>query len=234
MKLSHRLETIASFVPKGSIVADIGTDHGYIPIWLLQQKIAVKAIAIDVGEGPLKRAREHIVLYGLEDLIETRLSNGLSGLYPKEADTVVIAGMGGELIIKILTEGKHMWPSVKRWILSPQSEIHKVRRFLRTHGFCEEEEAFLFDEGKYYTVIAAGPWKGEEAVAENTETKTVYDLYGEILIKQKNPVLLEYLEKEKVKKLSILEKMKDSTGSSRIFSLKEEIKQIQEAEYEMQ
>ena len=89
-------------------------------------------------------------------------------------------------------------------------------------------------EGKYYTVIAAGPWKGEEAVAENTETKTVYDLYGEILIKQKNPVLLEYLEKEKAKKLSILEKMKDSTGSSRIFSLKEEIKQIQEAEYEMQ
>ena len=98
MKLSHRLETIASFVPKGSIVADIGTDHGYIPIWLLQQKIAVKAIAMDIGEGPLKRAREHIVLYGLEDLIETRLSNGLSGLYPKEADTVVIAGMGGELI----------------------------------------------------------------------------------------------------------------------------------------
>ena len=61
MKLSHRLETIASFVPKGSIVADIGTDHGYIPIWLLQQKIAVKAIAMDIGEGPLKRAREHIV-----------------------------------------------------------------------------------------------------------------------------------------------------------------------------
>ena len=119
MKLSKRLELVASFVPEGSRIADIGTDHGYIPIFLTEKGICQSALAMDVREGPLSRAREHIREKNLEDRIQVRLGDGLKELRPGEADTVVIAGMGGQLVIHILEEGRHMWDSVKTWILSP-------------------------------------------------------------------------------------------------------------------
>ena len=106
MKLSKRLETIASFVPEGSRIADIGTDHGYIPIHLVQEGKAKHASAMDVRKGPLLRAQSHIQEAGLIDAIEVRLSDGLLKLEKDEADCVVIAGMGGELMIPILEEGR--------------------------------------------------------------------------------------------------------------------------------
>ena len=102
MKLSKRLELVASFVPKGSRIADIGTDHGHLPICLVEQGICPGAVAMDVGRGPLGRANAHIREHGLSGVIETRLSDGLARLRPGEADTVVMAGMGGQLVIHIL------------------------------------------------------------------------------------------------------------------------------------
>lgn len=125
MKLSKRLETIASFIPEGSKVADIGTDHGYIPIHLVQEGKATHAIAMDVRTGPLCRAQSHIAEAGLSDMIEVRLSDGLLKLEKDEADCVVIAGMGGELMIHILEEGRHLWDYIPNWVLSPQSELQR-------------------------------------------------------------------------------------------------------------
>ena len=112
VKLSARLAAVAALVEPGSRVADVGTDHGYIPIYLVQTGIADRAIAMDVRSGPLERARAHVdrLPPGCRERIETRLSDGLKALSPGEADTVVIAGMGGELMIRILDEGQSQTP----------------------------------------------------------------------------------------------------------------------------
>lgn len=116
---------------------------------------------MDVRKGPLARADEHIEEYrhDVGDAaisIETRLSNGLEKLQAKEADTVIIAGMGGELEISILEAGKQLWSSIRHWIFSPQSDLEKFRRYLKENGFFIENEAMILDEGKFYTVIKAG------------------------------------------------------------------------------
>ena len=197
MKLSKRLELVASFVPEGSRIADIGTDHGYIPIFLTEKGICQSALAMDVREGPLSRAREHIREKNLEDRIQVRLGDGLKELRPGEADTVVIAGMGGQLVIHILEEGRHMWDSVKTWILSPQSELDKVRRYLEQEGFMICREAMTLDEGKYYTVMAVA--RGRMKYEEPWEY-----LYGKLLIQAKDPVLLDFLNQEEKRLMGIL------------------------------
>ena len=101
MKLSERLNTVVSFVKPGSRVVDVGTDHGYVPIELAQRGIIIHGLAMDVRKGPLERAKEHIRQYGLEDVIETRLSDGICQLQDHEADTVIVAGKGGELVIHL-------------------------------------------------------------------------------------------------------------------------------------
>ncbi|MBT9777968.1 SAM-dependent methyltransferase [Clostridium sp. MCC353] len=200
MKLSRRLEMVASFVEPGSRIADIGTDHAYVPIWLVEEKRAVSAIAMDVRPGPLERAQNHIKTYGMEGRIETRLSDGVSRLKPDEADTVIIAGMGGELVIHILEEGRHVWNSVKTWILSPQSELGKVRRYLEEQGFCIVKEDMTCEEGKYYTVMKVV--RGSMFLE-----KEAYYLYGRYLAEHKNPVLKEFLEKETLLYQKVLEQL---------------------------
>lgn len=230
MKLSHRLETIASFVRKGSKIADIGTDHGYIPIYLVKEKVAASAIAMDIRKGPLERAKAHIAAYGLSDQISTRLSDGLAELKPGEADTVIIAGMGGELVIHILEEGKHMWGSVAHWILSPQSELDKVRRYLEQKEFAVQREEMLMDEGKYYVVMDIV--QGKMEYGREIEYK-----YGRELLRQKSPVLLSYLQKEKGQLEVILyEVSKNDTDISkaRAKEIAHELVMTEEALHEMQ
>lgn len=189
MRLSKRLETVASFVPKGSRLADVGTDHGYVPIYLALQNQISHGIAMDVRSGPLDRAREHVTRYGLNDRIELRLSDGMKELRAGEADTVVIAGMGGELMMRILEEGSHVRDSVLTWILSPQSDFFKVRQYLQEQGFCIDEETMLADEGKYYTVMKVS--RGLMRYEREIELK-----YGKHLLDSRHPVLKSFLEKE--------------------------------------
>ena len=106
MQLSLRLSAIADLVTEGNRLVDVGCDHGYLPVYLIQQKKIPSAIAMDVRKGPLSRAQEHIRQYGLEEYIQTRLSDGLEGLKAGEGDTLVIAGMGGPLMERILTDGR--------------------------------------------------------------------------------------------------------------------------------
>lgn len=207
MKLSCRLETIASFVRNGSKIADVGTDHGYIPIYLVQKDIASFALAMDVRTGPLERAKSHIEEYGLEDRISLRISDGLTKLLPDEADTVIIAGMGGGLMIHIIEEGRHVWDTVEHWVLSPQSDIGDVRRFLARNGFLIEREAMVKEDDKYYTVIEAV--RGSMSYEKEGDYR-----YGKYLIDEKNPILKEYLEKERITILSIIFSLKDQNTES--------------------
>lgn len=232
-------------------IADVGTDHGYVPIALAERDAAVRAIAMDVRPGPLERAREHIREHGLEERIQTRLSDGVENLKAGEADTVVIAGMGGELVIHILEGGRHLWQSVERWVLSPQSELDKVRRYLEANGFAIADEEMVEEDGKYYTVMEAVRRQGaqnkreEEKAVSKAVAKTLLGqeelacarhLYGPKLIEKKSPVLMEFLQKEERALTGILAGLEgqDSPRSlERQKELRQKLSLIKLAEKEM-
>ncbi|MDO5145861.1 MAG: class I SAM-dependent methyltransferase [Eubacteriales bacterium] len=211
MELSKRLGTVAEAVTAGCRVADVGTDHGYVPIYLVREKGCKKAYAMDVNKGPLERAEAHIRMEGMEDVIEVRRGDGLSALEPEEADSVVIAGMGGELICRILREASRFLEAGTEFVLQPQSEWFKVRHLLHEAGYRIAKEWFLKEEGKYYVVLKALP-AGEEK--EQYEEEFCYE-YGASLLRERHPVLLEYLQKEVEKREHILEKMRRAASGEK-------------------
>lgn len=225
MQISERLKTVASFVTEGMKVADIGTDHAYVPIYLIQNGKIPSALAMDIGAGPLKRAREHIAEQGLTERIETRLSDGFSAFQKGEAQSVVIAGMGGELMIQILDLGKPVISEVSEFILSPHSEIHKVRKYLMEQGFSIERETMLREEGIYYTVI--------KAVYGIGDYRTEPELwYGKRMLESKHPILYDYLQKESAIRMQIEQKLsgvQKENAKKRRRKLKEECVRIEEA-----
>lgn len=192
MELSKRLQMVASMVTPGMRLADVGTDHAYIPIYLTEQQVIPEAIAMDINKGPLERAEEHIKEHGLEDRIQTRLSDGLQKLKAGEVDAMIAAGMGGALVIRILEDGKEVAKSLKELILQPQSELEKVRRYLLQNGYRIIDENMVLDEGKYYPMMKIQPCSEEETEEYATEELK----YGKWLLQKANPVLKQFLEKE--------------------------------------
>ncbi len=230
IKLSRRLEAVARLVTPGNRVCDVGTDHGYIPIYLLQAKVSESALAMDVNEGPLTRAREHIEENGLCDYIAARRSDGLRAMETGECDSIVIAGMGGGLVIRILEDSFTKLGAVKELILQPQSDIEQVRRFVGLHGFIIDRQDMVEEDGKYYMMFrcvhrdksaACGMEKKEAADFEYMQREflqTAYDRYGEQLLKENHPVLREYLEREEHLIRQIWESLgnqKDSAAAER-------------------
>lgn len=192
VSLSGRMQMVADMVTKGNIVADIGCDHGFVSIYLIEQGICPHVLAMDVNEGPLLRAKEHIKKRGLDSYIDVRLSDGIEKLDNKEADSIIIAGMGGRLVMKILSDHMDKVKGLKEVILQPQSELHLVRRFLTEQGLVIVQENMVEDAGKFYPCIKAA-WQ-EEQIPFFSETE---EWYGPILLKEKHPVLYKYLRKEK-------------------------------------
>lgn len=218
MELSKRLTKVASLVTEGASVADIGTDHGYIPIYLIQEGIASKVIALDVKKGPLERARMHIVGHGLKGQIETRLSDGLRKVTPGEVDTMIAAGMGGGLVIHILEDSPETVKEISSFILQPQSEIDKVRRYLNEHGYRIVEERMVEESGKFYPMM--------QAVHGSGEPYEEYEyLYGKRLLEEKDPVLRTYLLREQGIRESILEQLRRHKNSP---TAREREKEVQE------
>jgi len=154
-KLTPRLKLIASLVPNGSTVADIGTDHAYIPIYLVNSGVCENAIASDKSIGPLKIAEENIKLYGCENLIEVCQSDGLGDYSIGEADTVIIAGMGGLLIAEILESGKDVAKSFSRLILQPMTAGTELREYLIANGYIISDEKVAREKDKFYYCIVA-------------------------------------------------------------------------------
>ena len=190
VQLSRRLKTIADMVTEGNRLVDVGCDHGYLPVYLMSNHKIPGAIATDVGKGPLARAQEHIVQYGMSQYIEVRLCDGLKGVRSGEGDTLVIAGMGGPLMEKILTEGAHALPGFQELILQPQSDIPHFRHFLMGYGFCIVQEEMVLEDGKYYPMMKAVPGRVKETWTKEEE------MFGKFLLEQRHPVLQKYLERE--------------------------------------
>ena len=135
MKLSERLMTIISLIPQNSIVADIGTDHGYIPAYLIENKISKKVIGTDISKGSLEKIIEYVRGLGYEEKIDSRLGDGLEVVKPYEIDTVIIAGMGGLLIRDILEKDKDVRESIVNFILQPMVAAKELREYLIENNF---------------------------------------------------------------------------------------------------
>ncbi|MBP3593691.1 MAG: SAM-dependent methyltransferase [Lachnospiraceae bacterium] len=231
VQLSERLLAAAGMVTKGNIVADVGCDHAYTSIYLCQAGIAPKVIAMDVNKGPLVGAKAHVEEAGLSENIDIRLSDGLQRLIPGEADTVLLCGMGGLLMIKILSDYPEATASLKELILQPQSEVGEVRAFLHKQGYEITEEHMLKEDGKFYVMMRAV--KSEVPQAYETECDYVY---GKLLLEEKNPVLLEYLDREhrlRADVLTALSGQDTENARARKESLAMEFSLIEEARVRM-
>lgn len=217
MQISKRLEAVADMVTSGSILADIGTDHAYIPIYLAERGIIPRAIAMDVNRGPLEKAREHIVRFALEEKIETRLSDGLDALECKEAESILIAGMGGPLTVRILRDGENKLTGCRELILQPQSDIKMVRAYIEDTGWKIVREEMICEEGKYYPMMRAVPSGSEEGqqVAKGNGRMSPMELrFGPLLLKECHPVLKDYLLREKRLNGRILDSLVGQEGEA--------------------
>lgn len=223
-ELSERLRAVADFVDDGMIVADIGTDHGYIPIALVREGRCPCAVAMDINAGPLARAREHIVAAGLLKQIETRRSDGMKELAIGEADCVIVAGMGGALTIRILEESRAVAESMKALILQPQSELCKVRTYLAERGYEILAEDMVLEDGKFYPMMKVRPGNSYTLTREEAD-------YGKILLAQRHPVLKQFLQKELETKRKVFGELEGKNGEHifrRRESLSEEISCVEE------
>lgn len=200
MHLSDRLRRIAANVKSRGVVADIGCDHGFTSIYLVQQHLADRAVAMDINEDPLKRAKEHILQYQMQDKISLRLSDGAKGLAVGEADTILISGMGGALICRILRDGGAAVRSASELVLSPQSEAWLVRHCIHEMGFRIAAEEMVAEQGKYYVIIRAIP--GTESYGQEVDY-----IYGRRLAEDRDKVFLEFLQKERERVSRALEGM---------------------------
>lgn len=181
-QLSKRLYTLATFVPKGSTVADIGSDHAYLPCFLIHHQVAKRAIAGEIVEGPYQSARRQVIEDELDHLIEVRKGNGLAVIDIGEVEVVTIAGMGGPLIAQILEEGKDKLNGVKRLILQPNVSAISIREWLIANGWLLIEEAILQEDGKIYEVLVAE--QSEQPVSLTYSER----LLGPYLIQEKSSV----------------------------------------------
>lgn len=198
-QLPKRLETIIERMPASGCIADIGCDHAYVAIEAVRRGKAARALACDVRKGPLQQAAEHILCAGLAGKIETRLSDGLEKVAPGEADCVIIAGMGGPLMERIL-QGR--LADFGHFVLSPQSEIPHFRRFLLAEGMRIDEETMLIDEGKYYVIFNVS--QRADATSDPMYVTEEDFLFGGRLLRRLDPVLKSFLEKEKTRYEGIL------------------------------
>ena len=209
MKLSPRMETIAGFVKEGTVIADIGTDHGYIPVELVKRGVVQKAIASDINEGPLENAREYVEKNKLEDNIDTRLGCGLATVSPGEVELAIIAGMGGALIAEILEESKEVSGSIKSFVFQPMVGMVELRKYLYENGYKVVSEKLAREGEKFYQILLAEHGQEDEIKS---------DIYFEIstkLLENKDPILAEFLEYKIEKLEKIIDGMpENSTGKT--------------------
>lgn len=151
LQLSPRLAAVAELIPQGAVLADVGTDHAYLPVWLLQQGRIPRAVATDIRPGPLDHARRTAREQGVTHQMEFRLCDGLKGVAAGECDTVAIAGMGGETIAGILAQAP--WTRQVHLVLQPQSTQHVLRRFLAENGYCIRSERVAREGDRWYVVL---------------------------------------------------------------------------------
>lgn len=161
LQLQPRLQLLADLVPVGARLADIGTDHGYLPVWLLQEGRIIHAIASDINQSPLEHARRTAAEFGVADQIEFRLCAGLDGFLPEEVDTIVIAGMGGETIVFILAAAPWTRSNGIKLLLQPMTKAETLRVWLADNGYTFTDERLVIDKDFLYPILCVTGGVGE-------------------------------------------------------------------------
>lgn len=209
MQLSKRLQAVANMVTQGNRVADIGCDHAYTAIYLVNNRISPYVVAMDINQGPLDIARKNIDRYKVTDSISIRRSDGLQKLKPGEADTIVIAGMGGRLMHQIIASQMELVTSAKELVLQPQSEIHFLRKALMDLGYLIIKENMLKEDGKYYVImkLRAGSFDKRDEEYQLLRPEHIY--FGRLLLEEKNPILLEYMQYERQQYMNIYKELEN-------------------------
>lgn len=187
MDLPKRLAVLAAFVPYGSTAADIGTDHAYLPIFLIEQGICRFVIATDLREGPYQSAEQKIKEHALEQRICLRLGDGLQPLRPGEVEVVVLAGMGGNTIRGILAGEPQTLAGIKRLVMQPMTDAGDLRIWLAANGWKIADEELVEDDGRLYVIIAAEP--GSEVTRD-----PVFLELGPRLLEKKSPLMERHLQ----------------------------------------
>jgi tRNA (adenine22-N1)-methyltransferase len=220
------LARIASFVPDGVKMADIGSDHAYLPIYLVQRGQAVHAVAGELNEGPFLGAERNVRSFGLQDRISVRRGNGLAVIEPGEVDAITVSGMGGGTIREILSAGEAKLKGVSRLVLSPQGDGDSLRAWLIGHGWKIVEEDMIAEDGKIYEIIVAE--RGEMTIDDPIKLE-----FGPLLLEQKHPLILKRIEHELGKielALKGLENAKGESGQIRREALQKRREQLEEVQ----
>ena len=187
--ISKRLETVASFVSQGAVLLDVGSDHAYLPIELVEKGHIERAIAGEVVVGPYQSAVKNVESHGLSEKIQVRLANGLAAFEESDQVSVItIAGMGGRLIASILEEGFDKLAHVERLILQPNNREDDLRRWLQDHGFQIIAESILEEAGKFYEILVVEAGEMKLSARDNR--------FGPFLSREVSPVFVQKWQKE--------------------------------------
>lgn len=210
MELKARLRTAARFVEPGWRVADIGTDHAYLPVELLRRGAARSAIACDIGAGPCEAARRTVAAAGLDARVEVRQGDGLTPLAPGEADAAVVAGMGGKAIAGILARSLPLAKGLRRLVLQPMNAAASLRGWLLENGWEIVGEELALEDGRLYEIIAAEPARAAQEKLEPTLLEI-----GPLLWRQRHPLLKTHLERLLGREKRVLAGMEGSAAARR-------------------
>ncbi len=225
-KISKRLEAAASFTRRGVRFADVGTDHAYLPIYLCTTEIGRKGVASDINRGPVDRALANVRAWGVSDSVAVVQTDGLHGIEVYEPEDIFILGMGGELIVKIISEAEWLRSGSKRLILQPMTHPEITRSYLCQNGFRIVDECLVKEE-KIYQMICA------EYCGENTELDEMELLFGAINLKRGGELLCELLMRSKDifsgriegKRIACADSSREENTVSRIEEILAEVKQ---------
>ncbi len=226
LPISTRLKTMAEYLIEGEVLADIGTDHAYLPIYAVEQQLINKVVAGEVNQGPYMRAKAHVMQHRLSDKIDVRHGNGLDVLEENEVTIITIAGMGGNLIAEILEAGMQKLSSVKRLILQPMGSEPYLRKWLLAHKYQIINEKILQESGIIYEIIVAEP---TEKIVSLTEKQLQF---GPFLYQDCNEAFVTKWKSELLKKERILKQINTNAVSASIdekqAQIVSEIEQIKE------
>lgn len=209
MDKSKRIEFIVSNLEKVTTLADIGTDHGYVPLLALKNELCEKAIACDINKDPLAKGKLNAILEGIDDKIEFRLGNGFEPLKVNEVEEVVIAGMGGNLIRDIIEKGLNKVASCNYLVLIPAQNPEVLREYLYKNNFEIIKEDLCFDEGIYYELF-----KVRKAEGNVTELDSIYYEISPMLLRSKHPLMKDYIDYKIDEYNRILGFIKDGSESA--------------------
>ncbi|MEH7346783.1 tRNA (adenine(22)-N(1))-methyltransferase TrmK [Bacillus sp. JJ1532] len=219
-KLSQRLEAVANYIPEGCRLADIGSDHAYLPCYAVKRGMIHFAVAGEVAEGPYQSAKSQVEAEGLNDKINVRKGNGLQVISVDEVDCITIAGMGGALITNILEEGKEKLGTVKRLILQPNISAITIRSWLNENGWVLITEEILEEDEKIYEILVAE--KGDSKERRELDLQKEL-LFGPFLLKQKSVIFKKKWLGELKNWLRILAQLENAAATEETIEKKNEL-----------